>query len=924
MQKPLLLLLLLLGLGVPAWASHIRAGEITARRKPNSSNTFDFTLTIYRDKLSGITDPTTTLFFGDGTSQTSPSDVIVDIPLTNTEKWTYQFSHTYGAAGVYVVFHHNQFRNANVVNIPQSGAVEFYVETRITISPSIDQNGPNNSPVLLAAAVDLAGLGQKYLHNPAAYDPDGDSLSYELTPSRSYIESVGRVDIPGFQYPNEFGNSATGLNLDSAGTGPATLTINPRTGLITWDVANRVGQYNFAFYIYEWRYGRRIGYVIRDMQVIVKDLANKRPIIFIPNDTCIIAGSPALQKTIIGVDRDTTDKLAITAAGGMFTLNPLSVRATINPASADIQGFPIFQDNPALTRFRWQPGCEQVRQQPYEAVFKVQDKPLTIDFAENSLVDIKSWAIWVIGAPPDTPTATPGLAQIRLDWSRYYCSNIQYFNIYRRIDSSTFRPDTCVTGVPAEEGYTLIGFTDGVQYSFLDDNNGLGLKRTARYCYRITAVFSGPNGGESKESAQVCAQLRLDVPLITHVSVRETDKQTGKIFVDWARPRQVDTARFPGPYRYVLKRSAQGSGVFATLKSTTDLNDTTYLDENLDTDSKQYTYRVVFFFTDPLGGIFRDSADDAANIRLTGTPASRTITLNWSADVPWDNRVYTHYVFKEIDGTFSPIDTVPGSSPSSVDAGTPANPLVAGQSYRYYVVTRGRYSILGLPDTLVNYSYIISVKLKDTVPPCPPDSVVLSNPNNTCPTCEEIAANPNRANILTWIAPRRDSCALDLSGYNIYFKPTRRSAYRFIAFTTDTFFVHSDNGSLAGCYKVVAVDSSGNQSDTLVQESCNDNCVSATLPNVITPNSDGKNDYWRPICITKAFVASSDLKVYNRWGGLVYSSTDADIRWPGPTEGTKNLEPGTYYYLLKLKVKRLDDDNGEQTYRGWIEVVQKK
>ena len=42
--------------------------------------------------------------------------------------------------------------------------------------------GMDASPVLLNPPYDKAALGYIFIHNPAAYDPDGDSLSYGLTP----------------------------------------------------------------------------------------------------------------------------------------------------------------------------------------------------------------------------------------------------------------------------------------------------------------------------------------------------------------------------------------------------------------------------------------------------------------------------------------------------------------------------------------------------------------------------------------------------------------------------------------------------------------------------------------------------------------------------------------------------------------------
>lgn len=59
------------------------------------------------------------------------------------------------------------------------------------------------------------------------------------------------------------------------------------------------------------------------------------------------------------------------------------------------------------------------------------------------------------------------------------------------------------------------------------------------------------------------------------------------------------------------------------------------------------------------------------------------------------------------------------------------------------------------------------------------------------------------------------------------------------------------------------------------------------LPNVLTPNNDGFND---------VLLAGYDLKVYNRWGNLIYSGRDG---WDGRYKG-KLLAAGTYFYVVKI------------------------
>ncbi len=54
-------------------------------------------------------------------------------------------------------------------------------------------------------------------------------------------------------------------------------------------------------------------------------------------------------------------------------------------------------------------------------------------------------------------------------------------------------------------------------------------------------------------------------------------------------------------------------------------------------------------------------------------------------------------------------------------------------------------------------------------------------------------------------------------------------------------YIHKNLPSFAGCYYVTAVDRSGNESRPS-NTVCKDNCPYYELPNVMTPNADGKND----------------------------------------------------------------------------------
>ena len=85
------------------------------------------------------------------------------------------------------------------------------------------------------------------------------------------------------------------------------------------------------------------------------------------------------------------------------------------------------------------------------------------------------------------------------------------------------------------------------------------------------------------------------------------------------------------------------------------------------------------------------------------------------------------------------------------------------------------------------------------------------------------------------------------------------------------------------------------------------------IPNIFTPNGDGKNDVFE-IKGLESYPGSS-LLIFNRWGNEVYHSDNYPNNWDG-----SNLAEGTYYYLLNVK-----DHTGKITlYKGWVYIKRSK
>jgi gliding motility-associated-like protein len=70
------------------------------------------------------------------------------------------------------------------------------------------------------------------------------------------------------------------------------------------------------------------------------------------------------------------------------------------------------------------------------------------------------------------------------------------------------------------------------------------------------------------------------------------------------------------------------------------------------------------------------------------------------------------------------------------------------------------------------------------------------------------------------------------------------------------------------------------------------------IPNVFTPNGDGVNDEFE--IITYGMFEKMEIKIYNRWGNLVWQNTDPLLFWDGKEmrSGDECAE-GVYYYTFQ-------------------------
>ncbi|HOK37361.1 MAG TPA: gliding motility-associated C-terminal domain-containing protein [Bacteroidales bacterium] len=839
MNKCLVIIYVFLFLSCYAFGTHNRAGEITYRQI--SELTFEVTIITYTATGPGWTADRPKLDINWGDNTTSTLNRVEEVFLPDYYKRNkYVGVHKYPGPGIYVLVVEDPNRNLGVSNIPNSVNTVFSISTTLMINPQL---GSNNTPILTQPPIDKAAVGRKFVHNPGAYDPDGDSLSYKLTVCRA-----------------ENGQPIAGYTFPEASN---TFYVDEVLGDLVWDAPIMAGIYNVAMLIEEWRNNIKIGEIVRDMQIEVYETNNKPPVIISVEQICVEADS-LLTFKITATDQD-NDRITLSAAGAPFVM------------SGSVALFEQTLNNPGYAEgiFTWQTSCELVRKQPYNVNFKAEDNSTPI-----SLVDIKSVGITVVAPPVKNLSASANTIEINLSWDIHYCPNITGYNIYRKISPSGFVPEFCQVGVPPELGYTKIRFVQGrsiVEYTDKSVSQG------HEYCYLVTAVFA--DGAESYVSNEVCAILQRGIPTITNVSVLSTDTQTGSIYVAWSKPTEIDIGTAPGPYQYVVYRSEGYFGEnLQQVYVTDDINDTIWIDNGINTKDYPYSYKVEFYNNAPSNRYLIGAPHIASSIFVEINQMENALELVINKNTPWINHEYTIYKYNETITVFDSLTTI--TNLKHIDRG-----LINGKEYCYYVRSKGEYSIEGIINPIYNLSQINCAEAIDTTPPCPPVIFVES-------FCDSVF------NYVTW--QYHDTCNNDVKSYKLFYTPFLDGAAELITvFPANVFkYKHFPQFSMAGCYYMTAVDTFNNESVNS-NRVCVDNCTFYRLPNVFTPNNDGINDYFRPI-EPYYFVTRINIQIFNRWGLLMYETTNPDIIWDGRDFKTgKKVSDGVYFYVCDVYEQRL-------------------
>jgi len=842
------------------YATHQKAAEITYRHV--EGNRYEFLLVTYTYLPSLADRPTLPINWrargGGGGSMEVTRTFRRDDSATLTRENHYRFEITFPGDGTYFISMEDPNRNGGVMNLPNSIATPMFVETMLVISSFI---APNSSPVLLNKPVDVGCFGIPFMHNPGAYDPDGDSLSFRLVNCRG----ADGLDIVGFRLPD----ASDSIN------------INPVTGDLIWDSPIGIGDFNIAILVEEFRRGVRIGSITRDMQITIEVCQNNPPELHVPEKLCVFAGD-TLRIPVMATDRDTADILTLSATGGMLP----PVRNSADSA--------VFAGNtgrsPVHDTLIWVPRHADVQQQPHAIFFRVRDD------GRPNLNTLKTAFVQVIGPAPRWDSIVPTFESISLHWTPILDESIFGYRIYRARSESGITQDSCDFGL-TDGNYQRIAELRGDSISNFVDFN---VDQNFLYCYRIVTVYR--NGTVSQMSEEICVIVLSNAPILEKVSVVETDENFGKIELAWRRPLDFDIASDGTNFRYVIHRL---NGTNFEALDTNEIHDTTYFSERLNTQNFPHTYKIELIQWQDDSWESIGFSNPATSIFASAIGRNRRVNVSWEALQPWRAESFTVYrkMAWQSDSDFESIAHTTQTLFDDTD-------VVNDSTYTYKIRAFGRHYDVRINDyVLINLSQkAYATPQIDT--PCIQQLEVFLN----CKPLEHL---------LKWSCAD-DCCRISDLTFHIFYNSSRNGIFQKIAERPFTdFFIHEN--TFTGCYYVRASNIRNfisDPSDTIciTPQQYYEECMDFRLPNVFTPNGDGINDEFK--ALPHSYSGIFRIQVFNRWGNVVFESNCPDFEWDGTNQSTGQPSPtGVYFYVAELTVPGGRGDFGKKTLSGSVTLL---
>jgi gliding motility-associated-like protein len=173
----------------------------------------------------------------------------------------------------------------------------------------------------------------------------------------------------------------------------------------------------------------------------------------------------------------------------------------------------------------------------------------------------------------------------------------------------------------------------------------------------------------------------------------------------------------------------------------------------------------------------------------------------------------------------------------------------------------------------------------------------VSDPSNIAQSILLELDSSEAFNILSWSAYEEWTSGVERYEVQI-FNAQSQSWEKLEAFPFPVAYSDSANkiSQAEYCYRIAAfrtLDDLPSHSNVV----CSDTRMNLFVPNAFSPNGDGKNDVFQ---VRGTYLAAFELKIFNRWGELLFESNSLQNSWDG-TFKNKKCPMGVYYFQLKAK-----------------------
>lgn len=290
------------------------------------------------------------------------------------------------------------------------------------------------------------------------------------------------------------------------------------------------------------------------------------------------------------------------------------------------------------------------------------------------------------------------------------------------------------------------------------------------------------------------------------------------------------------------------------------------------------------------------------NANIFNPVATPTVTTTYTVIVTDQN---TCVDSTTVTITVNPLPTITAIGDTTICAGTSAS-LLAGGGVSYSWSPASTLNIPNIPNPVAT-------------PPTTTTYTVTGTDANGCSNDDQVTVSVNLQPEASFTVDDANLAALTCAGYTANLINTSTDAFNYVWL--------SNNGDTISTLvnPQIQLNLSGSNIITLVaiNNMCQDTFMldfASTaigqlfnmMPNVMTPNGDGKND-----CFDFGNLIDlkdcSDWQVFNRWGEPVFHGSSGQPCWNGKKNNSgKELPSGTYYVIVKI---------AEQSYKGTITLI---